>query len=63
MLNPNSTERKDALIQTLSEVLWNAGEKNFACVTLNGFKVQFELSNDLKVKSAYVPDGLTEKVY
>ena len=54
-------ERKDSLIKSLADILWNAGEKTYACVTLNGYKVSFDLLNDAKTKSNYVNDGLTEK--
>jgi hypothetical protein len=64
ILNPNANERKDALIKSLAEILWNAGEKSYACVTLNGYKEAFDVSSDTKTKSKsnYVNDGLTEKV-
>lgn len=62
ILNPNPNERKDALIKSLAEILWNAGEKSYACVTLNGYKEAFDVLNDAKTKSNYVNDGLTEKL-
>jgi hypothetical protein len=61
-LNPTANERKEALLKSLVDILWNAGENSFACVTLNSFRNSFDVLNDAKTRSNYVNDGLTEKV-
>ena len=63
ILKPNETEKKDVLIKTLSEILWEAGEKMFACVAQNSFQNCFETSGyGFNAKSNYYGDGLTERV-
>ena len=61
-MNPNGNERRDALVKSLADIIWNAGEKSYACVALNSFKNSFDILNDVRSKTNYVNDGLTEKV-
>jgi len=58
LLRPSEVEKKLLLIETLSNVLWNAGEKQYACLTLNKNVNCFTIEKG----SPYVPDGITEKV-
>ena len=63
ILRPNESERKDALVETLAEILWDAGEKKAAIVAVNSQKNCFEIeSNDRQRRTNYVGDGLTERV-
>ncbi len=62
-MKPNETEKKDVLIKTLSDILWEAGEKMFACVVQNSSTNCFETSGyGFNAKSNYYGDGLTERV-
>ena len=64
ILKPTETEKKDILIKTLSDILWEAGEKSFSCVVQvsasNCFEITgFGLHNS---RSNYYGDGITERV-
>jgi hypothetical protein len=63
-LKPNDTEKKDLLVQSLSEILWKAGgESKCACVALNSQSNCFDLEKNARSSSHYVADGITEKVF
>ena len=64
ILKPNEVEKKEVLIKTLSEILWEAGEKMFACVVQSSSSNCFETSGyGFNSKSNYYGDGITERVY
>jgi len=62
LLRPSEIEKKLLLIESLSSILWNAGEKQYACVTLNKNSKCFTVETEGIKGSLYVPDGITENV-
>ncbi|CAF0710078.1 unnamed protein product [Brachionus calyciflorus] len=64
ILKPNDVEKRDVLIRTIIEILWVAGEKNYACVVLNSGTNCFDFSaKDIGQKSKYFGDGITERLH
>lgn len=61
-MRPSEIEKKNFLVKSISDILWTAGEKEFACVTLNRGTECFNLDKGGRKGSYYVPDGITEKV-
>ncbi|RNA13417.1 hypothetical protein BpHYR1_030217 [Brachionus plicatilis] len=59
ILKPNDAEKRDCLISALSEILWTAGESQYASVVLNSGMNCFKIDPETK----YFADGLTEKLY
>jgi hypothetical protein len=49
-------------VQSLAQILWNAGQENHACITLNSHESCFDLSVQQSSKGSYVLDGITEQV-
>lgn len=65
ILKPTETEKKEVLIRTLAEIIWDAGEKMFACVAQISSSNCFETSGFgyVNSKSNYYGDGITERLY
>jgi hypothetical protein len=72
ILKPNETERKQVLIKSLSDILWQAGDSQSACVVQLSNRNCFEIAsqhtlnqNDINKhrKSTYCGDGVTERVF
>lgn len=63
-MKPNDTEKKNVLSESISEMLWNAGEEKYACAVLNSQSNCFDMtSNGPNKKSSYVADGYTERLH
>ena len=62
-MRPSEIEKKNFLIKSISDILWSAGGKEFACVTINKGSACFSLDKGGRKGSYYVADGITEKVY
>lgn len=64
VLRPTETERRAILIESLAEILWQAGEEKFACIVINSQSNCFDLGmNGPNKKSSYVGDGYTERLH
>lgn len=65
ILKPTETERKDVLIKTLSDILWEAGEKMFSCVVQSSSMNCFEITGFGRhnSRSNYYGDGVTERLH